>query len=217
MARAEQLWAANGDAEAPVSEARRQWGYGPKSSGFVQTEAALKQFELLEVSGRGEGKKVRLSPLATRLLADPRPNPEERRKLLERAALAPEIHRVLYERWGTSRLPAEEAKRFLMTERGFNAKGADDLIREYQTSLAHAGLLDSPVAADRRSDSSTGSPAVGTAPAEMRAVLKENEMKVMIDGQHITVSARVDHQGLRKLIKILQANGALLQDAKKGR
>jgi len=47
--------------------------------------------------------------------------------------------------------------------------------------------------------------------------MKENEMKVMIDGQHITVSARVDHQGLQKLIKILQANSALLEETNKRR
>jgi len=210
MARAEQLWRAIGDVETAVGEARQHWGYGPNSSGAVQTESALKQFELLEVSGRGEKRKVRLSPLAMRLLADPRLDAEEQRKLLQRAALGPEIHRLLYERWGTS-LSVEEAKRFLLTERHFQPKGAEELIREYQNSLAHAGMLDSSAAADRRSNSAAGSPAAVTAPPDLATAMHENEMRVVIDGQHLTVSARVDHQGIKKLIKILQANSALLE------
>ncbi len=44
---------------------------------------------------------------------------------------------------------------------------------------------------------------------------KENEIKVLVDGNHLSVSAVVDRQGLKKLMKILEANSALLEESKR--
>src|SRR5215203_4577722 len=82
--KAEQLWRAAGRAEIDVPSARQHWGYGPNSSGGIQTEAALKQFGLLQVSGRGNKRRLSLSELAIRLLTDA--DGLERRKLIENVA-----------------------------------------------------------------------------------------------------------------------------------
>jgi hypothetical protein len=213
IARADQLWRAVGDAEVDVGQARRHWGYGPSSSGGIQTEAALKQFGLLEVSGRGKGRRLKLSAMARRL-AEPTLEPHERRKLFERAALAPSIHRELHDRWGAA-LPASETKSFLVDERGFNAKGAGDLIAEYKKTIAHLELLEGAPTAERRLDAAGQPAASRITPPNLAPATEDNQIRVLVDGQHLSVTARVDRQGLKKLIKLLQANGALLGDDKK--
>ena len=51
-------------------------------------------------------------------------------------------------------------------------------------------------------------------PHQIAPATKENEIRVLVDGNHLSVSALVDRQGLMKLIKILEANSALLGDGK---
>src|SRR5437016_5576571 len=70
IARADELWRKVGRAELDVATARDHWGYGLISSGGIQTEAALKQFGLLEVNGRGTERRLKLSELAVRLVGD---------------------------------------------------------------------------------------------------------------------------------------------------
>ena len=67
-----------------MASARQHWDYGPSSSGGIQTEAALKQFGLLEVSGRGNQRRLKLSELAVRLVGDGGLDVSERRVLTAR-------------------------------------------------------------------------------------------------------------------------------------
>src|SRR5262245_36165423 len=48
------------------------WGYGAKSSGLLQTVAALKQFGLIDDLGSGDERKIVLSDLAWKILMDAR-------------------------------------------------------------------------------------------------------------------------------------------------
>src|SRR5687768_7731616 len=48
------------------------WGYAPKSSGLLQTVAALKSYGLTDDIGRGEDRRIQLSDLAWRILYDTR-------------------------------------------------------------------------------------------------------------------------------------------------
>src|SRR6266853_1921866 len=64
-------------------------GYAPKSSGLLQTAAALKAFGLLEDIGRGEERKLQLSELAWRILHDTRPGAKE--QAIREAALRPKM------------------------------------------------------------------------------------------------------------------------------
>jgi hypothetical protein len=210
IVRSEQLRRAIGEVEVGVDQARQCWGYGPSSSGGIQTEAALKQFGLLETNGRGESRRLKLSVLALRL-AGASLDSRERHKLLERAALTPSIHRELHDRWGAA-LPAAEAKRFLVNEQGFNAKGAGDLIAEYEKTMAYwesAGPAGGP-GSDMGQPTTADSTPPGLAPDS-----RNNEMRILVDGQQLSVTATVDRQGLKKLIKLLQANSALLESGDK--
>ncbi len=118
-----------GCAGIDVASAQQHCGYGPNSSGGIQTEAALKQFGLLQIDGRGKERRLRLSKLAIRLASDRALDSSERHKLTQQAAVNPKIHRELWERWDET-LPLAEVRRVLTRDRGFNEKGADNLIAE---------------------------------------------------------------------------------------
>src|ERR1035437_5342820 len=57
---------------AAVSVIATHWGYSPKSSGLIQTVAALKSYGLMEDEGRGEARRLRLTERALRILLDNR-------------------------------------------------------------------------------------------------------------------------------------------------
>jgi hypothetical protein len=205
VSRAEQLWRAVGRAETDVPSARQHWGYGPNSSGGIQTEAALKQFGLLQVSGRGDKRRLSLSELAVRLLTNA--DGLDRPKLIEKAALHPEIHRELWDRWRDD-LPVSEVTHHLTRERQprFNEKGVKELIAEYQKTIFYMGRVSSEISGQR----SHGGPPLSGADDSVLAQEK-NEIKVGFEGNHLRVSAFVNRRGLRKLIAVLQTNAALLE------
>lgn len=110
------------------------WGYSPKSSGGLQTIAALRAYGLLE----GEGT-ARLTDRAMRLVLDD-PGSPERTRMVREAALAPPVHARLWERYGAD-LPSDKNLRsFLILELGFNEGSVDLCLRNYRETLSFAGL-----------------------------------------------------------------------------
>lgn len=110
------------------------WGYSPKSSGGLQTIAALRAYGLLE----GEGA-VRLTDRAVHLALDD-PEAPQWKALIREAALAPPVHAQLWERYGAD-LPSDRNLRsFLVLELGFNEGSVDLCLRNYRDTLGFAGL-----------------------------------------------------------------------------
>lgn len=110
------------------------WGYSAKSSGGLQTIAALRAYGLLE----GEGT-ARLTDRAVRLVLDD-PSSPERTAMVREAALAPPVHARLWERYGAD-LPSDKNLRsFLVLELGFNEGSVDLCLRNYRETLRFAGL-----------------------------------------------------------------------------
>jgi hypothetical protein len=229
IARAGELWRSVGRSGVDVASARQHWGYGPSSSGGIQTEAALKQFGLLEVSGRGNTRRLKLSELAVRLVGDAELDVSERRVLTERAALNPRIHRELWDRWRDV-LPGPEVRRHLTREQDppFKEKGVVALIAEYKKTVLYMGLVGggpggqqaqqgaaaaggSEGARSKASPRSAGYPERES--SQDPPSMNENEIKVVLEHDHLRVSAFVDRDGLRKLLKILEANRPFLEGA----
>lgn len=129
---------------APVSVAVSLWGYAAKSSGGMQTLAALKHFGLLDDQGSGAERQVVLTDLALRILRDTRDPSPDRQQLIKEAALTPRMHRELWAKFGAS-LPAEgTVMYFLEVERGgFTNSSARDLIAEYVGTISFARLDES--------------------------------------------------------------------------
>lgn len=110
------------------------WGYSSKSSGAMQTIAALRAYRLLS----GEGM-VRLTDPAVHLLLDD-PGSAKRAELLREAALAPPVHARLWERYGAD-LPSDKSLRsFLVLELGFNEGSVELCLRNYRESLSFSSL-----------------------------------------------------------------------------
>ena len=122
--------------------AAAHWGYSAKSSGAMQTIAALRAYGLLE----GEGM-VRLTDRAAHLLLDDAGSPE-RARLLREASLSPPVHAQLWERYRAD-LPSDRSLRsFLVLELGFNEGAVDLCLRNYRETLSFAGLVAGPKAAE---------------------------------------------------------------------
>src|SRR6266849_5617157 len=83
---------------ASVKVAVKHWGYEEKSSGGLQTIAALISFGLLKDDGIGDKRKLQLTQNALRILLDQRPDSIERAQLIKQAALAPKIHHELWKK-----------------------------------------------------------------------------------------------------------------------
>lgn len=139
--RADQVRAAGASrGEYPPETFYKLWELGAQSSGARQTMAALNHFGLVEYIGRGDTRKVKLSDLALKIVLDKQPNSRERAEAIKTAALTPEVHRSLYDKYGAL-LPADVVlQTFLSRDLGFNEEAAKSLIDNYRATLSLAGL-----------------------------------------------------------------------------
>lgn len=112
------------------------WGYSARSSGGMQTAAALRAYGFLE-DVRGE---LRLTDRAQHILIR-EPGTAGRSDLLRQAALSPPVFAKLWERYGLD-LPSDKSLRsYLILELKFNENSVEDLLRSYRETLACAGLM----------------------------------------------------------------------------
>jgi len=203
------LWKTAGTADASVAGAWKSWGYGPNSSGAIQTEAALKQFGLLDVVGRGKHRRVKLSPLGVEIL-ESGPDSPQRAKSIEKAALLPPIHQHLWERWRTN-LPQGEVQIYLVQHRGFQQKGAEALVAEYRRTMS---FLDSLRGGRQSTDFRAHLPDQSARGGDTSPSANEF-FDLRFEGDQLVLSARVDRRGIPNLIRILRANQPLVGGASK--
>jgi hypothetical protein len=122
------------------------WGYGLKSSGLVQTAAALIQFGLLADEGASDKRKFQLTKEAIRIVQDADPSSEKRKELLKRAALMPKIHQEIWARFTTASMSESVVKNYLMFDRAdanespFSAEAASAVLGEYKSSISFANI-----------------------------------------------------------------------------
>lgn len=207
------------------------WGWSGDSGNARQTLAALNQFGLVEYEGRGDDRQVGLSDLARRIVLDKVPGSQERAAALREAALSPAIHARLWEEYGPSLPPDVVIETFLVRDNRFNDVGAKNLIGEYRDTFEYARLgepanvppeqrgvgpsaldmLMGPVGTKPKGDQMHAPAGQAGALASMEAI-SENDIKIMLDGDRLRVSAFVDIKGAKRLLRALKANMALLQD-----
>lgn len=138
--RAKEFAAKESKHPARVSVAAAHWGFKAKSSGGIQTIAAMKTFGLMEDVGSGVDRQVKLTDVAQRILGDERVVSEERDKLIKEAALKPKIHRDLFEKWGVDFPSHETFRTYLKLDKLFADGALEDVITEYKDTLAYAKL-----------------------------------------------------------------------------
>lgn len=137
VSKARIIWDKETRHPVPAEVAVTHWKYSPKSSGGRQAIASLLKYGLLEESGSNQARMVKLTDRALRILLG---SGEEARAALRDAALAPGLHRLLWDTYqGT--LPSDETlKRNLVLEQKFNPSSVPVALAAYKDSLTCAGL-----------------------------------------------------------------------------
>ena len=126
---------------APVDVAKKYWGYGAKSSSGMRLLAALTHYGLLEDTGDGAHRRVRLTALAKAILLDKREDTRERDAALQHAALKPAIHTTLWRHW-SGNLPSDASMEFeLIRQFKFNPDSAKSFTKDFRATMAFANLL----------------------------------------------------------------------------
>jgi len=174
------LYQQEGEYECPLPSALSAWGYGPKSSGGRQTLATMKYYGLIDISGEGEQRKVKVSDIAKRIILDPREDPSERRTLIRRVALEPAAHRSLFNEYPNGLASEGTVKHFLMFDLGFKADAAGELLDEFKQTAAYAGLYEPGANEDKAEQSS--SEKGEQPPTELKV---GDRVQVTVDGQDL--------------------------------
>jgi len=138
--RAKEFYDQEGRNAAPLRVAVKHWGYEEKSSGGLQTTAALISFGLMQDEGTGDKRKLKLTPNALTILLDERPDSAARSQAIKTAALTPKIHQQLWRKFGTGQTSDANMKHMLILELDppFNPNTADVVIKEYKDTIAFA-------------------------------------------------------------------------------
>jgi hypothetical protein len=159
LERVKALYEREGDYAAPIESATTAWGYGSKSSGGRQTLATLGYYELIEVEGDGDARKVKVSSIARRILLDEREDDTEKKALVRRVALSPKAHKAIYEKYPVGLASDNSVVHFLVFDLGFNRDAATELLAEFKETARYIGLYDPDKTVDK---SDGGNHDVGT-------------------------------------------------------
>jgi hypothetical protein len=127
----------------PIEIALTALGYKSlKSSSGLQATAALNAYGLTEVEGEGKGKKIAVSDLAFKILADKRAISTERDAAIKEAALNPPIFHKIIERYPDG-LPADDVLGYeLVFTYKFNEGSVRDFINAFRQTLGYAKIYE---------------------------------------------------------------------------
>ena len=144
--------------EARLPEVATALGLGAKSSGTLQTVAALISFGLLDGSGSGDSRKFRVSDLAFKILEDHRPGAKEGG--LREAALKPRLIAEYAESWRNGRPNDAICISELRIDRGFTEEGAAVFLRVFDDAIRYAQCSSH----DKKSDADSNGAALTNSP-----------------------------------------------------
>lgn len=125
----------------PVEVIAKHAGYKDlKSSSALRVLGTLNHYGLVEETGSGEDRKMKLSERALDIvLADATDSPK-RLKAIRDAVLQPEVHRRILEAY-PDELPSDSTlKNFLIRDLNFNDDQADPFIGKFRKSVDFAGV-----------------------------------------------------------------------------
>ena len=139
---------------ANVKVAVKHWGFVETSSGGKQTLAALSAYALMQDSGTGDGRQVRLSDIAVRILLATRNPSPERDELIKQLALKPKLHKEIWDKYDGQLPSKENLRHFLIVdhEPPFNDNWVDHFIGEFLATLDFAGLAKSDTLSEELED-----------------------------------------------------------------
>ena len=220
------LYAAAKMNEVRVPDVAEAWGMTAKSGSLLRYVSALGQFGLVDTSGSGEARRIKVSVDGRRILEDDRPGVRE--ELCSLAALKPKIIQWLYHgsedapAWGQDRPNDSIAESSLKFDLNFTSEAARRFLTVYDATIKHVidsknviegvdidgeGALESGVETDNQAEppmqqQHTPVSEQPTLPTE--ATL--NAINFKSDGAGtVTISATLDAEGLDLLQKKIEA------------
>jgi hypothetical protein len=117
-----------------IADIAKDWDMSAKSSSTDRTVAAIQSFGLIEDSGSGENRKIKLSELGARILADTRPGVRD--GLIAEAATKPPIIAEYSSKWAVDGRPDDaHALSQLQFEGGFTEEAAKIFLRVYDETM----------------------------------------------------------------------------------
>jgi hypothetical protein len=114
-------------------------GYSLKSSGGIKTIAALKSYGLIEEIDGNNGKALKITDRAYRILIDDADSPE-RLQAIKDAALSPKWYEYCWQKWGAE-MPLSMRSNLLM-DHGFVPTTVDAFLRDYKRTIEFARICD---------------------------------------------------------------------------
>jgi len=159
LTRTMQLWDKEKQYPTPIDSIVKLWGYANLNGPAGLTIAALKKYGLLSDEGVKADRRVQVTDLALDILNHP--NSDTRRARIKVAALKPDAHQELWEKYGTQ-LPSDKNIIWELTrEGGFSDTGAKELVRVYRQTVEFAGLFHE-TSAPSESESNAGPDQIDT-------------------------------------------------------
>ncbi len=209
-----------------VADAAGTWGMAPKSSSTLMTIGALLAFGLIEDSGAGDSRKIRVSDVGQRILGDERPGVRE--KLLAEAALKPKLIAEYALRWADGRPADQICISELKYDKGFNDEGASRFLRVFDETIVFARSGDAELSADGDRE------VLGAAREQPREaesnppaqVINADAIRPMLAGERewlrgplsretsyrLLIQGEMGPREIGKLIRLLQAQQAVLSE-----
>lgn len=140
--RARKLWEFEKTGSVPVALALSHWGYTPKSSSGARCLSTMLAFELIEDVGKGDQKMVRLSERGRLLVRHPDPESDEYQSAIRSAALAPRMHREVWEFvQSNGTWPSDKALRWKLEDsHGFAEQAISQFLTELRATFALARI-----------------------------------------------------------------------------
>lgn len=192
-----------------IGDVATAWKLGAKSSGTLQTIAALIAFGLVEDQASGEARKFQVSDLAFKMLEDQRPGVKE--GALAEAALKPKLIAEYAEKWRDGRPADGICTSELHIDRGFSQDGAAAFLRVFDDTVAYA----THQVSDKEVDTDGDRPdAIGPPRPEIAV---GDHVRLEVAGQIVVEKAVVralqEHNGQFWVFVEGSETGALMSDA----
>lgn len=136
LEKARELQNVSGVHSIRVTTAWETWKY--KKGTGNQVVAALDAYGLIEVEGVADRRQIKLTLDARKILDN---HSTEKSELLKKAALAPDLHKELWDRYEGDLPPDDRVIReYLKWERNFNPNYVDKFIEQFRATLAFANV-----------------------------------------------------------------------------
>jgi hypothetical protein len=118
----------------------QHWNTNTKSSGFLQSIAALKYYGLASEVPDAKTRMIKLTDAAFRILFGD-DDSAERLTALRQAALSPKLFKNMWDKWGKE-LPSEATMRsYLIFENKYNDSIVKNIIRNYKNTVSYSRLI----------------------------------------------------------------------------